>query len=238
MNDGGGERRPPVTDRARRGFRRGSDLAVARMARGLGVPALFAIMLSAVVSALFVTLGVVAGDALGLTPVIYLVAGAFLVVTIATYVEGSSLHPERGGASTFARYAFDEVWSFIAGWAILLDYLIVMAAAAVALTHYLGVFWGELDDGWVEIAIAGVALAYVAAQNIRGLTIARRGVVLRVSLLSIALLLVVAGIAFAQFLGAAAIVDSVELGTTPTWENAIFAAALERVVAGAAATSG
>ena len=49
-----------------------------------------------------------------------------------TYVEGNSLHPERGGASTFARYAFDELWSFIAGWAILLDYLIVMAIAALS----------------------------------------------------------------------------------------------------------
>ena len=52
-----------------------------------------------------------------------------------TYVEGSSLHPERGGASTFARYAFDELWSFIAGWAILLDYLIVMAIGAVAISR-------------------------------------------------------------------------------------------------------
>ena len=58
---------------------------------------------------------------------------------MATYVEGSSLHPERGGASTFARYAFDELWSFIAGWAILLDYLIVMAIGAVAITDYLAV---------------------------------------------------------------------------------------------------
>ena len=47
-----------------------------------------------------------------------------------TYVEGNSLHPERGGASVFARYAFNELWSFIAGWAILLDYLIVMAIGA------------------------------------------------------------------------------------------------------------
>ena len=203
MNDAGGERRAPVASRARSQIRRGSELAEERVARGIGEPALFAIMLSAAVSAIFFTLGVVAGDALGLTPVVYLFAGLFLLVTIATYVEGSSLHIERGGASSFARYAFDEFWSFIAGWAILLDYLIVMAAAAVALTHYLGVFWGELDDGWVEIAIAGVALAYVAAQNVRGLTDARLGMVLRVSLLSIALLLVVAGIAFAQFFDAA-----------------------------------
>jgi basic amino acid/polyamine antiporter, APA family len=239
VNDAGGDRRAPVASRARSQFRRGSERAEARVARGLGEPALFAIMLSAVVSAIFFTLGVVAGDALGLTPVVYLVAGLFLLVTIATYVEGSSLHIERGGASSFARYAFDEFWSFVAGWAILLDYLIVMAAAAVAVTDYLAVFWGELDEGVLEIAIAAVALAYVGAQNVRGLTIARRGVVLRVSLLSIALLLVVAGIAFAQFFDAGAIVDSVDLGTTPQWEDAIFAAVVATVaLMGVEAASG
>ena len=41
------------------------------------------------------------------------------------------VHPERGGASSIARYAFNELWSFIAGWAILLDYLIVTALAAL-----------------------------------------------------------------------------------------------------------
>ena len=55
----------------------------------------------------------------------------FFVLTMMTYVEGNSLHPERGGASTFARYAFNELWSFVAGWAILLDYLIVMAIGVV-----------------------------------------------------------------------------------------------------------
>ena len=116
------------------------------VARTLGEPALFAIMLSAVVSAVFFTLGVVAEDALGLTPLVYLLAGVFFVVTTATYVEGSSLHIERGGASTFARYAFDEFWSFVAGWAILLDYLIVMAIGSFAVSHYLAAFWGELRD--------------------------------------------------------------------------------------------
>ena len=73
----------------------------------------------------------------------FLVAGLFFVLTMLTYVEGNSLHPERGGASTFARYAFNELWSFIAGWAILLDYLIVMAIGAFAVSHYLAAFWGQ-----------------------------------------------------------------------------------------------
>ena len=92
---------------------------------------------------------------------------------MATYVEGTSLHIERGGASTLARYAFDELWSFIAGWAILLDYVIVMAAGAVVITDYLAVYVSGIDDGVFEVVVAGLALLLVAVINIRGVT-ARR----------------------------------------------------------------
>ena len=157
----------------------------------LGEPALFAITLSSVVAAIFFSLGVVAGRALGLTPLVFLLAGIFFAVTMATYVEGSSLHIERGGASTFARYAFDEFWSFVAGWAILLDYLIVMAISAVVISEYLTVFWNELNDGILPEVVAGGALLYVAMSNIRGLSANRIGSVLRLSLLSIVVLLLV-----------------------------------------------
>ena len=180
-----------------------------------------------------------AGDALGLTPLVYLVAGVFLVLAIATYVEGSSLHPERGGASTLARYAFDELWSFIAGWAILLDYLIVMAIAAVAITPYLTPFWNGFDEGLVEIVIGGVALAFVALQNVRGLSADLLRVVLRLSLLSIGLLIVVSGIAFAQFFDLDAITDGIELGTSPSWGAVIFATVIASVaIIGVEAASG
>jgi APA family basic amino acid/polyamine antiporter len=175
-------------------------------------------------------LGIVADDALGLTPLAFLASGVFFVLTIATYVEGSSLHPERGGASTFARYAFDELWSFIAGWAILLDYLIVMAIGAVVISDYLSVFWGQLDEGVAEVAIAALALAYVAAQNVRGLGADRLGMVLRLSLVGILLLLVVSGIALAQNWDPNAVTDSVDLGDVPEWDKLLFAT----VVAGVA----
>ncbi len=73
-----------------------------------------------------------AGQAQGLTPLVFAVGALFFVLTMLTYVEGNSLHPERGGAAVLARYAFNELWSFVAGWAILLDFLIVLAIGAVA----------------------------------------------------------------------------------------------------------
>ena len=143
----------------------------ARIARGLGEPALFAITLSAIVSSIFFSLGVVAGDALGLTPVVFLLAAGFFVITMATYVEGNSLHPERGGASTFARYAFDELWSFMAGWAILLDYLIVMALAARGDLRLPGGVLGRAPgDGREEIADRRRRDRLRGVANIRGLS--------------------------------------------------------------------
>jgi basic amino acid/polyamine antiporter, APA family len=239
VSDPGDGARMPAAVRARKGLRRGSDLAVLRITRGLGEPALFAVTLSAVVSSILFGLGVVAGNALGLTPLVYLVAGVFFAVTMATYVEGTSLHIERGGASTLARYAFDELWSFIAGWAILLDYLIVMAAGAVVITDYLAVFIPGIDDGIFEVLVAGLALLFVAILNVRGITAERLRTVLRISLVSIFVLGVACLITFVQLFDASAIVDSVELGEAPAWEDAVFALGVACVaVIGVEAASG
>src|SRR3712207_3001488 len=105
--------------------------------RGLGSPALFAIVYTSVASAIYFTLGVVAEHALGLAPLVFLLAGVFFVLTTMTYVEGASLHQERAGSTVFARYAFNELWSFVAAWAIILDFLILIAVTAFMVTDYL-----------------------------------------------------------------------------------------------------
>jgi basic amino acid/polyamine antiporter, APA family len=232
-------RSPALAGRARDEFRRRSEFAEARVVRGLGEPALFALTLSAVVAGLYVTLGVVAEDALGLTPVVFLVAGLFVVATLLTYIEGSSLHPERGGASSIARYAFDEFWSFVAGWAILLDYMIVMAISAVATTHYVAGIWGNANERLAEVAIVAGCFAFVVAQNIRGVTAERLRGVLRLSLVNIAVLIALTVLALSQHFDAGALTDSVELGTTPTWADAFFAVGVATVAAiGIEAASG
>ena len=69
----------------------------------------------------------------------FLVAAVLFALTAMTYVEGASLHQDRGGSTVFARYAFNELVSFIAGWAILLDYVILIAVTAFSATQYLRV---------------------------------------------------------------------------------------------------
>jgi APA family basic amino acid/polyamine antiporter len=231
--------RAPTAGRVRAQLRRGSEEAGARIARGIGEPALFAVALSAVGSSLYFGLGVVAGDALGLTPLVFVVAGLFFMVTMFTYVEGNSLHPERGGASTFARYAFDELWSFIAGWAIILDYLIVLAFGAFAVPHYLEAFWGDMGDSGVELLFAGATLAVVVAFNVRGISAERLRGVLQLSLLNVLLSLAILIFGFATLFDPDLILDSIHLGSAPDWEDLVFAAAVATVAAtGIEAASG
>ncbi len=110
---------------------------------------------AAVGFSLYFSIGVVADFGLGLTPVIFLAAGLLLLVLATlTYVEGGAMFAERGGSASFARHAFNELVSFIAGWAILIDYIIVVSFAAISVAHYLGPIWGGFTHGWAEIAVA------------------------------------------------------------------------------------
>jgi basic amino acid/polyamine antiporter, APA family len=141
-----------------------------KLRRGLGVPWLFAAAYSAVGFSIYFALGVVAEKGLGLTPLIFLVAGLLFGLTTLSYVEGGAMFRERGGSSAFARHAFNELVAFIAGWAILLDYLIVIALAAISVPHYLEPISSRFDRPGLEIAVAALVIAGACALNIRGVT--------------------------------------------------------------------
>jgi APA family basic amino acid/polyamine antiporter len=138
--------------------------------RFLGVPLQIAVAYAAIGFSLYFSIGVVAGFGLGLTPLVFLAAGLLLVLATLTYVEGGGMFGERGGSSSFARHAFNELISFIAGWAILIDYIIIVAFAAVSVAHYYGPIWGGFTHGWAEIVVAGGVIALAAAINIGGFT--------------------------------------------------------------------
>ena len=139
--------RRPVRARGRRPLL--LHLADGRSARafGPGSQALAAIVWTSLASAIYFSLGSVTEHAAGLTPLVFLGSGVFFVLTAMTYAEGASMHPERAGSTVFARYAFNELWSFVAGWAVLLDFLILIAVTAFAATNYAAAFWAPLGEG-------------------------------------------------------------------------------------------
>ena len=197
--------------------------------RGLGSPALFAIVWTSLASAIYFSLGVIAENALGLTPFVLLGAGIFFVLTAMTYVEGASMHQERAGSTVFARYAFNELWSFIAGWAVLLDFLILIAVTAFVAANYLAAFWAPLGEGAPELAVALGIVAYVAYRNVRGLS--GRGIepvaALAVADVVLQLLIVVLGAVLVVDIDA--LTTTIDLGTSPRWEGVLFALTVSTV---------
>jgi APA family basic amino acid/polyamine antiporter len=208
--------------RAREGLRPGGE-ADAWIARGLGEPALLAVALGAIGSSIYYVLGVVAGEAQGLTPVVFIVGAVFFVCTMLTYVEGNSLHPERGGASVFARYAFNELWSFIAGWAILLDFLIVMAIGAFAVSHYMVAFWGGADGSLPAALISAATIGWVAWVNFRGVSVHRYRRVLYLALLSLVVFTAIVVIGSIQLFDLHVVTDSIDVGRRPALDDLLFA---------------
>jgi basic amino acid/polyamine antiporter, APA family len=168
-----------------------------RARRLLGVPFLYGAASAAVGFSIYFSIGVVADRGLGLTPLIFLAAGLMFALTSLSYVEGGAMLRERGGSATFARYAFNELISFIAGWAILIDYLIVIAAASITVSHYLTPISGRFGGGDAELAVAIVVIGLTAALNIADITGRNRQlrlVVLALAELGLQLLVIVVGL--------------------------------------------
>ena len=168
-----------------------------RTKRLLGVPFLYAAASSAVGFSIYFSVGVVADRGLGLTPLIFLAAGLMFALTSLSYVEGGAMLRQRGGSATFARHAFNELISFIAGWAILIDYLIVIAAASITVSHYLTPISGRFGGGDVELAVAIVVIGLAAILNIADVTGRNRQfrlVVLALAELGLQLLVIVVGL--------------------------------------------
>src|SRR5215218_4565447 len=140
-----------------------------RLERVLGAPALFATVYGNVGSSIYYALGVTAVFALGLTPVVFVIAGIIFAATALTYAEGTVRYPEAGGSSSFARHAFNELVSFVAAWAQMLNYVITISISAFFVPHYLSIFWGPLRENPWDIVGGAIVIVVLVALNIVGI---------------------------------------------------------------------
>jgi APA family basic amino acid/polyamine antiporter len=190
--------------------------------RVLGSPALFATAYGNVGSSIYYALGVTAVFALGLTPLVFVIAGVFFVATALTYTEGTVRYPEAGGSSSFARHAFNELVSFGAAWAQMLNYVITIAISAFFVPHYLSVFWEPLRENPWDIIGGALVISVLVALNVVGLReSAGLNIVLAVLDFATQALLVVLG--FVLIFSPSVLVDNVEFGTAPTWNQFLLA---------------
>src|SRR5213596_2191634 len=184
--------------------------------RVLGTPALFATAYGNVGSSIYYALGLVAGIALGLTPLVFVISGLIFAATAATYAEGTVRFPEAGGSSSFARHAFNETVSFMAAWAQMLNYVATIAISAFFVPHYLSVFWEPLRDNPWDIRGGVAVVLLLVVINIIGIQESTRvNVVLAVVDFATQVLLVLLG--FVLVFSPNILVDNVHFGVAPTW---------------------
>ncbi len=190
--------------------------------RVLGTGALFSTAYGNVGSSIYYALGLVAIFALGMTPVVFLIAGIIFACTAATYTEATTMFPEAGGSSSFARRAFNEFWSFFAAWGQMLNYIITVAISAFFVPHYLGVFWEPLGESPADIVGGVLVVALLAALNVVGVKeSARLNVFLALADFLTQLALVAVGVALV--LSPDTLVENVDFGTAPTVSDFLIA---------------
>jgi basic amino acid/polyamine antiporter, APA family len=169
-------------------------------------------------SSIYYALGLVAIFALGMTPVVFIVAGIFFVMTAMTYAEGTANFPEAGGASSFARRAFNELASFVGGWAQILNYIITVSISAFFVSHYLAVFWEPLGHGPADIVGGCVVVVALMTVNIIGVReSARVNLILALTDYATQLLLVAMGVVLV--LNVDTLIHNVHLGVAPRWDD-------------------
>ncbi len=192
--------------------------------RVLDAPALFSVAYGEVASSIYIALGIIALHALGLTPEVLAFVGALFVVVALSYAEGTTAIPETGGAATFVRRAFNDLAGFLTGWALFLDYLIVIALSALFLPHYLGAAlrWQSLEHNpWDVIVGVGVVFGIAALRLVRRSSFYSYGIVVAMLDLVTQLLLVVLGFAF--LFSGDTLTRGVSIGSHPNWHQIVFA---------------
>src|SRR3954464_14899725 len=208
-----------------------ADRRLHGLQRVLGVNALFSTAYGNVGSSIYYALGLVASFALGLTPVVFVIAGVIFYLTAATYAaatpmspEATAMCPEAGGSRSFARRAFNEFWSFFAAWGQMLNYVITIAISAFFVPHYLGGVLGvdALRHGPSDVFVGIAVIVLLVAVNVRG---AEESAAVNVGLaltdFATQLLLVLAGL-FLVF-SPQTLADNVHFGVAPTWKDFFLA---------------
>ncbi len=201
---------------------------MARKVRGfervLDAPSLFAVAYDEIGSSIYFALGIVAAQALGLTPVVLLLTGLLFLIVSLSYAEGTAAIPETGGAATFTRRAFNDLVGFATGWVLFLDFLIVIALSTLFLPHYLAAAFAVpalSESPWDEtIAVVAIA-AIVGVRVIRHTKIHTAALVL--ALLDIAVQLLVVVLGFALLFSPGVLVDGFNFATDQGWRDLFFA---------------
>ena len=193
-----------------------------RLQRVLDAPALFSIAYGEIASSIYFALGIIATNAHGLTPAVLLLVGAIFLVVSLSYAEGTAAIRETGGAATFVRLAFNDLVGFVTGWALFLDYLIVIALSAVFMPHYVaGAFFTKIHRPWDVVAGCFVIAAIAVLRLVRRARLHAWALIVALVDLGTQLLLIALGLAL--LFSPHALTAGTSLGSQPSWHDIAFA---------------
>jgi basic amino acid/polyamine antiporter, APA family len=193
-----------------------------RLQRVLDAPALFSIAYGEIASSIYFALGIIALHALGLTPGVLLATGLLFLVVAMSYAEGTAAIRETGGAATFVRIAFNDLWGFITGWVLFLDYLIVIALSALFMPHYLaGAFFTKIHRPW-DVVVGCFLIAGIAAVRLIHRTRLHRWALI-VALIDLATQLLIVVLGMALLFAPDALSAGTSIGEHPSWHSIAFA---------------
>jgi APA family basic amino acid/polyamine antiporter len=195
-----------------------------RLQRALDAPALASVAYGEIASSIYFALGVIALHALGFTPAILGIVGLLFLIVALSYAEGTAAIRATGGAATFVRVAFNDFAGFLTGWALFLDYLIVIALSALFFPHYLGIALGikGIEHHPGDVIASCVLIGLIGASRLaRRTRLYSFGIAVALLDLVTQILLVVLG--FALLFSGKALTRGLSLGTSPTWHQLVFA---------------
>jgi basic amino acid/polyamine antiporter, APA family len=130
--------------------------------------------------------------------------------------------PEAGGSASFARHAFNELASFGAAWAQMLNYIITIAISAFFVPHYLSIFWAPLRENPWDIIGGSIVIALLVLLNIVGIQESAR-VNIFLALIDFATQLLLVLLGFVLIFSPSTLTHNVHFGTAPTWSQFFLA---------------
>jgi len=94
----------------------------------------------------YVALGLVMAAAQGLTPLAFALAGAVYILIGMAYTELAATYPVAGGGQYYALRGLGDIWGFLGGSALLLDYTLDIALFATASAGYFNFFFPSIRE--------------------------------------------------------------------------------------------
>jgi APA family basic amino acid/polyamine antiporter len=120
---------------------------------------------------IFVGLGLVLGAAGGASNIAFLFAGIVYVCIGLAYTELAATYPVAGGGQYFVMRGLGDIFGFIAGWAVLLDFTIDITLFAWSCVDYLGQLIPVLQlqpHPWIHFGAVFFLIAGLCTLNVIG----------------------------------------------------------------------